>query len=94
MNYFSLVSLFAVLALIPGCCKNGSCYRQESCCPTTHCETAASSQLGEMVTEAPAMSEPQHQESIEIEEELDEKEDLSADKEDLDGNDDSQSAQA
>lgn len=99
MKYLSLVSLCAMLALIPACYKNGSCY-QQSCCPTTSCETQSSSSALEAqpddaaVAEAPAMSAPQKEESIEIDEEIDEKEDLSSDKEDLDGNDDSQSAQA
>ncbi len=93
MKYLSLLSLFSILALIPGCWRdNGSGY-QRSCCPTTSCEAPASTEILEtqaeevVTTEAPAMSAPQKEESIEIEEELDEagdKEDLSSDKEDLD----------
>lgn len=105
MKYFSLFSLCAVLALIPGCCRNGSGY-QRSCCPTTSCETPASTQVTEVIIEAPAMSTSQKDESIEIEEEIEDipeakteksapaKEDRTSDKEDLDDNDDSQSAKA
>lgn len=66
------------------------------CCPTTSCETQTYNPALEalpeeaIVAEAPAMSAPQKEESIEIEEE--DEENLPSDKEDLDGNDDSQAA--